>query len=200
MVVKVDISCQNITSLLEVNWSKYVTDINSITVLHCQLNKLINLDGCPQNLQKLDCSYNKLTSLKGSPQNLQILHCSNNKLTSLEGCSQNLQELYCKSNKLTNLKYCPPNIQILDYEYRKLTSLEGCPKSYVSEVIKDIDPFLLYEDYNKLKNEINKLKNENEEKNKLIKEQYEFIEHLKYSPVGYEQAKDDFNILKNNLQ
>jgi len=209
-VYSVDIACKNITSLLDVNWNLYTDDINKIIKLDCSENEITSFDGIPPNIQILDCSDNKITSFNRLPPNLKELYCSFNQITSFVGLPPNLQKLDCSDNEITNVIGLPQNLQILDCANNKITDFVGCPEKFLLEIVSQLDPEivaaqldidivikLLYY-YNTLKNENNTLKDENNTLKNEIKKQNEFIEHLKYSPVGYEQAKEDFNMLKNH--
>ena len=103
-----------------------------LEVARCGLFALPKSIGQLQNLTVLDCNNNRLQSLPesiGVLQKLEVLWCDNNRLQALPesiGALQNLQELYCWSNHLEAL---PENIgqlqslERLDCADNQLTSL-----------------------------------------------------------------------------
>ena len=79
--------------------------INSILMLDCSQNQLLELPELPPNLQILDCSHNQLISIPDSlPPTLQKLDCYNNQLSKLpETMPPTLKLLDCSNNPLLDL-------------------------------------------------------------------------------------------------
>jgi len=205
--IRISIVHQNIQSLCDVDWSKYIKkdNDNDYYELDCSNNNLSDLEGMPSNIKVILCHNNKLISLKGCPQNVFALDCSSNQLLNLQHCSPNVKYLNCSGNYLTNLLDCPSSVIHLNCMYNKITSLEGvspkinnlCDFNYIrvekmlcETKSKDAMITLLFQEITNLKTKMINLEN-------ALKEKDEFIEHLKYAPIGYLQAKEDFDNLKN---
>ena len=95
-MVKFDISCRDLTSLIGINFPENVRTLN------CNFNQLISLEGCPPSVRKLNCHNNQLTSLKGCSPSVRLLYCWTNLLTNLEDCPPFVIKLYCYDNPLNS--------------------------------------------------------------------------------------------------
>lgn len=89
----------------------------SLRVLVCSNQLLIELFDLPAFLEEIVCEYNYMSGFSGeNVKNLKKLNISHNRLETLDQLSNNLEELYCTNNKL------------------KLLNLEGLDKLRVLHV------------------------------------------------------------------
>jgi len=70
-----------------------IEHLNSLKILQCSRNNLVNLPTLPPNLEELYCYLNELTELPELPLSLIFLWCDNNKLTSLPDLPSSIRSL-----------------------------------------------------------------------------------------------------------
>ena len=97
----------------------------------CSNNKIIDLDGCPQEVVgDFYCARNQLTSLKGAPKTVGgSFECFSNALTTLEGCPEVVEDFDCSFNELVNLEGGPKKVRghFECHGNPNMTSLKGAP-------------------------------------------------------------------------
>jgi len=153
---------------------------------------LITLEHCSPDLITLNCSNNHLISLKGCDSIcLNKLLCNNNNLTSLEHCPPNLKSLDCSDNNLKNINCCPLSVNKICCSKNNRMDITGCPDHLVDQILNSIGSYNITQ-------LCKKMRKKNKKQETQIKELNDFIEHLKYAPGGYEQAKADFESVRNN--
>ena len=114
----------------------------SVKLLHCSDQMLIDLFDLPIFLEELHCDYNYLTEFSGkNVKKLRKLHISNNRLENLDELPEYLEELYCTNNSLTLLNLSGlTNLKILHVSENPALVIEHVPEGLV-DFQSDNSPF-----------------------------------------------------------
>lgn len=102
----------------------------NLEVLICRVNNITNFNFSLPNLRELHCENNRLVELNVSGSNLEVLNCSDNNLISCNFSLVNIRELYCFRNRLVELNVSGSNLQKLNCEANTLLTLNvsNCPE------------------------------------------------------------------------
>ena len=114
----------------------------SLQVLKCANNLLLEIENLPKDIVEIDFQYNYLTHVdfKGSNK-LYKINISHNKIEQVENLPHNLEELYCENNNLKNLNLIENNkIRVLHISHNSNVIIENVPKSLVDLKMED-NPF-----------------------------------------------------------
>lgn len=114
----------------------------SLRVLVCSNQLLIELFDLPAFLEEIDCEYNYISGFSGeNVKNLKKLNISHNRLENLDQLSNNLEELYCTNNKLKllNLEGLD-ELRVLHVSENPTLVIEHVPASLV-DFKSDNSPF-----------------------------------------------------------
>ena len=114
----------------------------SLQVLKCANNLLIEIENLPHDILDIDFQYNYLTHVdfKGLHK-LYKINISHNKIETIENLPTNLEELYCENNNLKNLNLLENNkIRVLHISHNSSVIIENVPKSLVDLKMEE-NPF-----------------------------------------------------------
>jgi len=95
-------------------------NLNGITWLHCNDNRLQTLPSFPNEITFLDCSNNNIQTLPKLPESLKILNCSYNDLRELPPLPKSLDVLQCSHNNFCILKTLPESLIYLFCDHNPL--------------------------------------------------------------------------------
>jgi hypothetical protein len=114
----------------------------SVKLLNCSNQLLIDLFELPIFLEELHCDYNYLTEFSGkNVKKLRKLHISNNRLENLDELPEYLEELYCTNNTLTLLNLAGlKNLKTLHVSENPALVIEHVPEGLV-DFKSDNSPF-----------------------------------------------------------
>lgn len=94
-------------------------------------NKLISLEGCPEEVEKdFDCSNNRIETLFGAPSCVGDFNCSDNLLKSLSYSPKEVEGYYnCSNNQIISIEGSPRSVKgYFKCSNNLISSLNGGPK------------------------------------------------------------------------
>ena len=116
----------------------------SVKLLNCSNQLLIDLFDLPIFLEELNCDYNYLTEFSGkNVKKLKKLQISNNRLENLDELPEDLEELYCTNNRLSLLNLSGlKNLKTLHVSENPALIIEHVPEGLV-DFKSDNSPFAI---------------------------------------------------------
>jgi len=167
----------------------------SLQVLKCANNLLIQIENLPKDILEIDFQYNYLSHVDFKGLNkLHKINISHNKIIDVENLPPNLEELYCENNNLKNLNLVENNkLRVLHISHNSNVIIENVPKSLVDLKMED-NPFseITYQEMHPTERE-----HPSDDKKNFIEALNEFLK-LKnaYEMKLYEKRKDVYESKK----
>lgn len=122
---------------------------DSVRILRCPNQLLINLSNLPPKLNELHCEYNYISLFDGSKlPELKKLNISHNQLENISNVPKHLEELYCTNNKLKIINLVGnSDLKVLHVSENPTLVIEHIPHSLI-DLKSDNSPFVKrsYED------------------------------------------------------
>jgi hypothetical protein len=118
---------------------------DTLEVLHCNKQLLIELENIPKSIIELECNFNylKSISIRHLPH-LKKLSITDNRLTELEHIPENVEELFCQNNEIGMLDLINvQKLRILNVSNNKTIIIKNIPSSIV-DFKSENNPYIEY--------------------------------------------------------